>query len=96
MEAEAALKQEENLGLGVERIREEVQAFSVAIKDFAGKGHATDPTEVKGAEQPGNKFNRTLLLEAFSKGSTGAIHLEYSAYKASPASSRLADKLWQA
>ena len=72
-DANAALKEEETLGLGVQRIREEVQAFSVAIKEFAAQGHGAASSEVKGAEQPGNRFNRTLLLEAFGRGNQGAI-----------------------
>ena len=48
-----------------------MQAFTVAIKEFAGQEHGVAISEVKGAEQPGNKFNRTLLLEAFSKSNEG-------------------------
>lgn len=45
--------------------------MGAAIAEFASQGHASAAVELRGTEQPGNKFNRVLLLEAFGSSGEG-------------------------
>lgn len=70
---EMVLGEEQDLQRGVERIRQEVRAFGAAIAEFAAQGKKSGVREIRGAEQPGNKFNRTILIEAFSEDTDGEL-----------------------
>ena len=50
--------------------------MGAAISEFAFQGHRSTVEQIKGTEQPGNKFNRILLLEAFGNSSEGESHLD--------------------
>lgn len=71
-DATESLAEEDRLRQTVEGVRLEVQAMGAAIAEFALQGHAAAASPLKGTEQPGNKFNRVLLLAAFSKQHEGS------------------------
>lgn len=63
---------EENLRTQVELLRLDIEAFGAAVASYLDRRKdRTDLSPIKGAKQPGNIFDRTLLVEAFSQGLSG-------------------------
>ena len=63
---------EADLRAEVELLRLTIQAFGAALAEFRSRQKSQDLAPVKGAQQPGNEYDRTLIIETFSKGVAGA------------------------
>ena len=63
---------EADLRAEVELLRLTIQAFGAALAEFRSRQKLQDLAPVKGAQQPGNEYDRTLIIETFSKGVPGA------------------------
>ena len=55
----------------VELLRLDIEALDAAVAAFAKRTKVDDISPVKGAKQPGNTYDRTLLVETYSQGLTG-------------------------
>lgn len=76
-EGESLKAKEVDLRLQVELLRLDIQAFGAALREFGLKRQSNDASPVRGCKQPGNVYDRTLLVETYSKGVLGESFLPY-------------------
>lgn len=56
----------------VDALRRDIQAMGAALTEYMEQRSKGDLAAVRGARQPGNLFDRQLLLEVFSRDLDGA------------------------